>query len=545
MENNQMKCWTIGKRLGAALTTMTVIILLLGAVSWIKTEQISRNANEIASESLPALESAGDIRFQAVELRVTNLKHAMYNESVKKDELEKQVQVEEMQMSDLLAKFEKSSTNTAQGALFARLAPLWDSYRAETRKLRGASRQNKADETQAYLLSAGKIGNDLVSVVNELRDNSVRASENSSQNVARLVASTKSTVALVVALAVVLSVVVGIMITRSISRVLRLTASELSGGADQTNAAAGQVSASSQSLAEGASEQAASLEETSASLEEISSMTRRNADNAQTTKGLATKARQTADIGANDMQLMSKAMQEIKTSSDDIAKIIKTIDEIAFQTNILALNAAVEAARAGEAGMGFAVVADEVRNLAQRSAQAAKETATKIETAIGKTSLGVQMCEKVAQSLSEIVTNIRKVDELVAEIASASKEQSEGISQVNTAVTQMDKVTQSNAGSAEEIASAAEQLNAQAETMKGSVLQLNRLVGVQDAFQSVLPSRPQITAPAPVVQGVGPRRNGHTLRPQVVASGRSEALAAVGASRQGGEFPMNGDFKDF
>jgi methyl-accepting chemotaxis protein len=143
-----------------------------------------------------------------------------------------------------------------------------------------------------------------------------------------------------------------------------------------------------------------------------------------------------------------------------IAKIIKTIDEIAFQTNILALNAAVEAARAGEAGMEFAVVADEVRNLAQHSAQAAKETAAKIEGAIGNTSQGVEISCKVAQALYDIVAKARQVDELAAEVANASGEQSRGITQINTAVGQVDKVTQSNAASAEESAAAAEELTA-------------------------------------------------------------------------------------
>jgi len=232
-------------------------------------------------------------------------------------------------------------------------------------------------------------------------------------------------------------------------------------------------------LAEGSSEQAASIEETSSSLEEMSSMTKRNADNAHKANDLARQARGAADNGANEMQAMSQAMNEIKTSSDDIGKIIKTIDEIAFQTNILALNAAVEAARAGEAGMGFAVVADEVRNLAQRSAQAAKETAGKIQGAIEKTAQGVEISAKVGAQLQEIVSKVRQVDELIAEVSAASKEQSQGIEQVNTAVGQMDTVTQSTAAAAEESASAAEELSAQAATLKASVYELMRLVGGQ------------------------------------------------------------------
>jgi methyl-accepting chemotaxis protein len=277
--------------------------------------------------------------------------------------------------------------------------------------------------------------------------------------------------------AVTLGLVFAFLTTRGITRILSQIAEALGAGSSQVLSAASQVSAASQSLAEGASEQASSLEETSSSLEELASMTRRNAENSQKANDFAKQAHAAADQGVGDMQEMNAAMAAIKVSSDDIAKIIKTIDEIAFQTNILALNAAVEAARAGESGMGFAVVADEVRNLAQRSAQAAKETAVKIDGAIRKTAQGVALSQKVTATLNVIVTKAELVDQLATEVAGASSEQTQGISQINTAVSQMDKVTQSNAASAEESAAAAQELNAQAGLMRQSVQELLQLVG--------------------------------------------------------------------
>ena len=528
------------------LALVTVSIMLLGLASWFKTEQISGNVGEIVNQSTPELALAGNIRFQVVLLRVTNLKHVMYSDPAQKDILEKEAESQEQQLSDWVREYDKYATSADQRALFSQIGPIWENYKNETRKMRDASRANKTEEAQKLLLSVGQVGNEFVKVVEDLRAYSAHRVEANGRDVVRLISSTKLAVLVFVILTVLVSAVVGTLTTRSISRVLRHAADELSAGAEQTAAASGQVSSASQMLAEGASEQAASLEETSASLEEISSMTKRNAENAQTTKGLADIARTAADSGASDMQKMSLAMQDIKSSSDDISKIIKTIDEIAFQTNILALNAAVEAARAGEAGMGFAVVADEVRNLAQRSAQAAKETSAKIETAIAKTTQGVQMSDKVAQSLTEIVTNVRKVDQLVAEIATASKEQNDGVTQVNTAVAQMDKVTQSNAASAEESASAAQELNAQTHVLRNVVGDLLKLVGGKKDLQfsgDASSSKPAANTPqrkASAPPAAKPSQNGHSRK-----SPAAVAALAVEDSRQKPELPMEGDFTSF
>ncbi len=292
-------------------------------------------------------------------------------------------------------------------------------------------------------------------------------------------------------LGLAVALTLGVWLARSTSKPIQAVADALSAGAGQTAAASTQVSSASQSLAEGASQQAASLEETSSSLEEMASMIKRNTENALKAKDLANQARAAGDSGSADMRDMIVAMDAIKASSADIAKIIKTIDEIAFQTNILALNAAVEAARAGEAGMGFAVVAEEVRSLALRCAQAAQETAGKIEDAVQKSGHGVEISAKVAKGLEEIVKKARQVDDLAAQVASASQEQTQGVEQIAKAVAEMDKVTQANAANAEESASAAEELNSQAELLQVSVQELTLLVDgkAHGSAQRAEPSR--------------------------------------------------------
>ncbi len=270
----------------------------------------------------------------------------------------------------------------------------------------------------------------------------------------------------------------GLYVVRSSNKTLQHAAGELGQSAEQVANAAHQISSSSQSLAQGASEQAATLEETSASSEEISAMTRKNADDSSEAAKLMNEAGLVVNEANHTLEQMESSMQGINASSEKIGKIIKVIDEIAFQTNILALNAAVEAARAGEAGMGFAVVADEVRNLAQRSAQAAKDTADMIEDSISKSAEGRIKLEQVSKAIRAITERTTKVKVLVDNVNLGSAEQARGTEQISKAISQVEQVTQTSAAGAEETASAGEELNSQADALKDIVSRLEDLVGL-------------------------------------------------------------------
>lgn len=245
---------------------------------------------------------------------------------------------------------------------------------------------------------------------------------------------------------------------------------QVSDSVRQVSSASSQIASGSQTLAQGSNEQASSLEEISASLEEISNMLRHNLENTTQANLIARTTQGHAERASDAMSSMVQAMQKIQTSAVQTGKILKTIDEIAFQTNLLALNAAVEAARAGEAGKGFAVVAEEVRNLAQRSAEAAKNTSILIEESQSNVANGVNASDQVAEILGQIVTAAQRVALLIGEIATAAEEQSKGVDQINTGVYELNNVTQQNSSLSEESSSAAEELNAQAE-------ELSHLVG--------------------------------------------------------------------
>ncbi|MFA7243053.1 MAG: methyl-accepting chemotaxis protein [Sulfuricellaceae bacterium] len=250
---------------------------------------------------------------------------------------------------------------------------------------------------------------------------------------------------------------------------LKKLVDEIKVAVEGINTGAKEIAVGNQDLSQRTEEQASSLEETASSMEQLTSTVRQNAENAKQANQLAIGASDVAGKGGAVVSEVVGTMSSINESSRKIVDIISVIDGIAFQTNILALNAAVEAARAGEQGRGFAVVAAEVRNLAQRSAAAAKEIKALIGDSVGKVENGARLVNDAGHTMEEIVTSIKRVTDIMAEIAAASGEQSAGIEQVNQAITQMDEVTQQNAALVEQAAAAAESLEEQAQNLSASV----------------------------------------------------------------------------
>jgi methyl-accepting chemotaxis protein len=292
--------------------------------------------------------------------------------------------------------------------------------------------------------------------------------------------------------------------TADMVRSMARAAAEVRSGSEE-------ISRGNADLSQRTEEQASSLEETASSMEEMTSTVRNNADNAAQANQLASAAREQAERGGSVVGTAVAAMAEINAASKRIADIISVIDEIAFQTNLLALNAAVEAARAGEQGRGFAVVASEVRNLASRSAAAAKEIKTLIQDSVGKVADGTKLVDESGKALAEIVVRVKKVTDVMAEIANSSREQASGIEQVNKAITMMDDVTQQNAALVEEASAAAQALTEQASSLTQLIARYRVGEGAQtgegatqDAPRAT--ARPATAAAAPRVERRAPNR---------------------------------------
>ena len=471
---------SLTKKLLVSFAAMLGLVLLLGVGGLLVSRDLSGDLERAANVTARQQYLAGQVSAGAAEL--TSLERGSVLASMLADTAHLQAYQQAFsQHAENLRKSLSELRKTADSREApARLQNLEQQALAVTQaheELRQAMGKQQMDAAMVIFAqkvqpSLEEIGRQAVSLVEQQNSDLASASAASSAKAAR---STTVTIAL---LLLALGVGAGVLwMVRRVGVALKDLAARMSQSAERVSGGASMVSSSSQSLAAGASQQAASLEETSASTEEIASITRKNADHALEVAGLM---QQSADgaVGVNEsLDRMVVQMNEIGNSSNKIARIIKVIDEIAFQTNILALNAAVEAARAGEAGLGFAVVADEVRNLAQRCAQAARDTAGLIEDSISTSRDGNARLDQMAGNVRAMTENSTKVKSLVDEVNMGSQEQARGMEQIARAVMQMEQVTQRTAASAEESASAGTDLNSHAGALRALVHEMRDMVG--------------------------------------------------------------------
>ncbi len=492
---------------------VTMLLILVGVALW-NMGNIRASSVEINTNWLPSVQRVNQMNTGTSDFRITEFQHVLNTDDKAMAGIEKQ-------MADVLAAFEedhqayvKLISSDEERKLYEAFAAEWKQYLQIHDQIVALSRKNENDKAKALLegdslklfdSSSAK----LLKLV-ELNQNGARAESARSDG---LYAWARNTMIAGAILSVALAIGLSFLVIRSIVRQLggepaeasrvasaiaegdltqaiavaagdhtsltsRLAAMQTSlqhvvssvrQNSESVASASAQIAQGNQDLSSRTEEQASALQQTAATMEQLGTTVRNNADSAKQANQLALGASTVAAQGGEVVGKVVTTMQGISDSSRKIGDIIGVIDGIAFQTNILALNAAVEAARAGEQGRGFAVVASEVRSLAQRSAEAAKEIKTLIGRSVEQVEQGTALVDQAGKTMGDIVASIQRVSDIVAEITSASAEQSNGVQQVGEAVSQMDQATQQNAALVEESAAAAESLKGQAQQLVQAV----------------------------------------------------------------------------
>ncbi|BBO35856.1 methyl-accepting chemotaxis protein [Lacipirellula parvula] len=461
---------SVGAKLFASFSALLALMLIMGVISIWKMSDLNGNVTELANNWIPARGAANQLNTATSDYRVAEYRHIVADDE--QEMLAAEGIMNEQREKILATKkiLDELAASPAEVELLADVAKATESYFAVSQQVVALSREGKKEEAENLMANESNAAREAMDgfIAKELQLN-VDGCESEATDGLNAYQTGRMVTLIVLGVNVALGLALATMIARWFTRAI-VEVDDISGS---VAAASQQLAAASEQLSSGAQQSASSLEETASSLEEITATVRQNADNADQANQLANSSRETAEKGGAVVAQAVDAMGEINRSSRKIADIITTIDEIAFQTNLLALNAAVEAARAGEQGRGFAVVAGEVRNLAQRSATAAREIKGLIEDSVQKVETGSELVNKSGETLGMIVTSVKRVTDIVAEIAAASREQTVGIEQINKAVAQMDQVTQSNASQTEEMSGTAVALSGQAEQLQSVVAQFN------------------------------------------------------------------------
>jgi len=473
-----MSNWTIGRKIASGFLLILLQALSVGIFGLWWTNHTASKLNAVSAEYLPETQMATQIEREILNARI----HFIYFVTIQKegalDKGRERFHNAQQQLPKLQALVNSSDSFKGIRPDIDQLSRDFDSYQPVLEHIIGVvqKKQNHGPEFDALLKEWARLGGAMVDSAGRLsRQGSQDSTDASKLAEVRMHQGTTVLGGAYIA-GLFFGLALNFFITRGINSGLRKVIQELGEAARQMTGAASQISGGAQSLAQGASGQAATLQEISAASAQIDAMASQNAQNSKSSAENMVEASARVDDANRNLGEMVISMGEITASSGKISQIIKVIDEIAFQTNILALNAAVEAARAGQAGMGFAVVADEVRNLAQRCAQAAKDTAGLIEETIARSNDGKATLDQVTTAVRSITESAVKVKNLVDAVQQGSEEQARGIGQVTKAIAQMDSVTQSTAANAEESAAASEELSAQSGALRTIVVRLEQMV---------------------------------------------------------------------
>ncbi|PUA97406.1 methyl-accepting chemotaxis protein [Acidovorax sp. 107] len=511
----------IGVKLAAGFLVVVLLTALLGAIALVQMSRIHANAEEIATNLLPSVTQTGELRVLLNRMRRAEAGMVTARSAAEVKAFGEQVAQRHKDLTRVEAIYEPLIDMPKEREVFQAYKTRKAAYVVLQDKLADIAKGVDFSTAETMELTADALGmlysgeseSAFVAVaetLGELQKINSEAALRANDEAQRVFTGARIWVLGTLALCVALAAVLGVAITRAVTRpahhavlaALAIADGDLatevpSGGKDEmgqllnalgdmranlarvvsgvrSNAegvasASAQIASGNNDLSARTEQQASALEETAASMEELGSTVRQNADNARAANQLAVSASTVAVQGGDVVAEVVETMKGINASSNKIADIISVIDGIAFQTNILALNAAVEAARAGEQGRGFAVVAGEVRNLAGRSAEAAKEIKALITASVERVEQGTALVDKAGATMTEVVSAIRRVTDIMGEISAASSEQSAGVGQVGEAVTQMDQATQQNAALVEEMAAAASALNAQAGELVNAV----------------------------------------------------------------------------
>ncbi|MBE7939193.1 MULTISPECIES: methyl-accepting chemotaxis protein [Ramlibacter] len=571
---NATRSTKLSTKLGLAFAVMLALTLLVGGVALNRLVQVNAAAQDIAGNWLPSIKVLGEIRTTANQLRRAEANLLLALDAADLDSQVKKLDELRVVQQGLLARYEpliSSADERQHFEQFARHRQAWIALRPRLIELaRGGEKAAPAgralfhgDSSSAFTAMASELG--------ALVDINDKGSKVAAAEAAHAYDTARTWIFAIGGLSLVIACVLALLIVRNVTgqiggepadavalarrvadgdlslaihtrpgddrsllAALRRMQESLSaivggvrGNADGVATASAQIAQGNQDLSSRTEEQASALQQTAASMKQLAGTVQQNADNAEQGNALAEQASGVAARGGEVVGQVVQTMKGINESSRKIADIISVIDGIAFQTNILALNAAVEAARAGEQGRGFAVVASEVRNLAQRSADAAKEIKALITDSVGRVEQGTALVDQAGATMGEVVDSISRVTQLMAGIAAASREQSAGVAQIGEAVNQMDQATQQNAALVEQSAAAADSLKSQAAQLVGAV-SVFRVAGSPAANAPMAPTL-ALARPAARPAGLAAPRPAALAAPRPGAASRAPASRTVPA----------------